>query len=42
MGSKFFGNKTEQSSNTKGKSKAGKSNNNVNKSASVKKSGRGK
>ena len=42
MGSKFFGNKSEQQTNKKGKGKAGKSNSNVNKSASVKKSGRGK
>lgn len=42
MGSKFFGNKSEQQTNKKGKTKAGKSNSNVNKSSSVKKSGRGK
>ena len=42
MGSKFFGNKTEQPTNKKGKSKAGKSNSSGNKSSSVRKSGRGK
>lgn len=42
MGSKFFGNKSEQQINKKGKAKAEKSNNNVNKSSSVQKSGRGK
>ena len=42
MGSKFFGNKTEQQTNKKQKGKAGKSNSNVNRSSSVKKSGRGK
>jgi len=42
MGSKFFGNKSEQKTNKKAKGKAGKSNSNVNKSSSVKKSGRGK
>lgn len=42
MSSKFFGNKLEQNTNKKGKGKAGKSNSNVNKSSSVRKSGRGK
>jgi len=42
MGSKFFGNKSEQQTNKKGKQKAGKSNSNVKRSSSVKKSGRGK
>ncbi len=42
MGSKFFGNKSEQQTNKKGKSKAGRSNSNVKRSSSVKKSGRGR
>ena len=42
MGSKFFGNKSEQQTNKKGKGKAGKTNSNVNKSSSTQKSGRGK
>jgi len=42
MGSKFFGNKLEPQSNKKGKRKAGKSSDNVKRSSSVKKSGRGK
>lgn len=42
MGSKFFGNKSEQKTKKKEKGKAGKSSSNVNKSASIKKSGRGR
>lgn len=42
MGSKFFGNKSEQQTNKKGKHKAGKSNRNVNRSSRVKKSVRGR
>ena len=42
MGSKFFGNKLEQQTNKKGKRKAGKNNDNVKRSSSVKKSGRGR
>jgi hypothetical protein len=42
MSSKFFGNKSEQKTDKKGKPKTGKSNTNVNKSSSTKKSGRGK
>ena len=42
MSSKFFGNKSEQQTNKKGKRKAGKSNSNVKRSSSVKKSGRGR
>ena len=42
MSSKFFGNKLEQPTNKKGKRKAGKSNDNVKRSSSLKKSGRGK
>ena len=42
MGSKFFGNKSEQPTNKKGKHKAGKSNRNVKRTSSVKKSARGR
>lgn len=42
MSSKFFGNKTVQSTNKKGKGKAGTGNRNVKRSSSVKKSGRGR
>jgi len=41
MGSKFFGNKSKQQTNKKGKRKAGKSNSNVKRSSRVKKSRRG-
>jgi hypothetical protein len=42
MGSKFFGNKSEQQADKKGKGKAAKSSRNVKRSSSVKKSGRGR
>ena len=42
MGSKFFGNKSEEQTDKKGKHKAGKSKRNVKRSSSVKKSGRGR
>ena len=42
MGSKFFGNKSEQQTNKKGKHKTGKSNRNVKRLPSVKKSARGR
>jgi hypothetical protein len=42
MSSKYFGNKTEKQSSDKGKRKAGKGGRNVKRSASVKKSGRGR
>ena len=42
MGSKFFGSNSKQPTNKKGKHKAGKSNRNVKRTSSVKKSGRGR